>query len=348
MSNSTKPETPSQAIDTASDMVETDISQREKEILDDALARMHGDFILDQSLSRSDYYGSGRLGAFHYTGWYKNQPAVIKIQGAKPLISEQIMIESFVKNNKSKIIRPPYLYTVLPWEDERGYEALIMELVEGKKVLQTERLATKDEIVEFFTIYQEYKQNIPREPWLPKPRVDLTAEFTKLKAVAAQRKPDSPFRKADDTVLIETAQELLKNVWADSELEFQHGHFSAEDLIRKGDEVVLFSQLFWRWKHPFYDAVFAYHWAMYTLASIPGITPEKIEEQRSLWLTEIEALPQIDSERKSRELTAALLERAVAGLAVDSMAYIDEQNPVAEYMVVSTRNEVTRLINRLQ
>lgn len=46
-------------------------------------------------------------------------------------------------------------------------------------------------------------------------------------------------------------------------------------------------------------------------------------------------------------LKAALLERAIAGLLVDSFAYIDEANPIAECMVASTRQQVQLLTKQL-
>jgi len=85
---------------------------------------------------------------------------------------------------------------------------------------------------------------------------------------------------------------------------------------------------------------------MYSLASVPQITPKQIEAQRQLWLDAIYQLTQTPEQRKL--LTAALLERAVAGLLVDSVAYIDEDNPVAKYLVQATRKEVVRLIEELK
>jgi len=46
-------------------------------------------------------------------------------------------------------------------------------------------------------------------------------------------------------------------------------------------------------------------------------------------------------------INAVLLERALAGLLVDAFAYIEETNPIAEYMVISTREEARRLTEEL-
>ena len=45
------------------------------------------------------------------------------------------MITAFERTNKSNVIRPPHLYGFLPWDEENRYEALILEYVEGKNVV---------------------------------------------------------------------------------------------------------------------------------------------------------------------------------------------------------------------
>lgn len=334
-----------QAIDTSQDMQSVDIRHREDAILNEVIELTHGDFNPTELLWRSDYFGTGKLGAFHYQGIYKGKAAVLKIQGAKPQFSEQWMIEQVNKHNKSKIIRPPHIFYVIPWSDERGYEALLLEFVSGEKVIPSKTLLTQSQIHEFIQIYQEYRQNMVGEPWLPKPEWNVQEQFAKFQVVAREIKPNSPFRKLDDSKLIEDAIALLTKVWSGIELEFQHGHFSAEDLIKQGDEVILFSNLFWKWKPPFSDAVFAYHWIMYSLAEVKDITERDIDEQRSMWLRELSQLAETETEQKL--LHAALLERAVAGLLIDAFAYIDERNSLAGYMVETTREEVERLMKEI-
>lgn len=343
-----------QAIDTTVDMASTDIGAKEEVIIAEVIDLTDGLFQPQKLLWRSDYFGTGRVGAFHYLGWYKGESAVLKIQGAKPAISEVSMIEQFAAHNKSKIIRPPRLLETIPWSQERGYEVLILEFVSGAKVLPSGRLLSQSEIQTFFELYSEYKQHCVNTPWLPKPDIDFDNQFEKLLSVASQIKPDSPFKELRDIELARRAKVVLLQVWDNVDLEFQHGHFSAEDLIRQENQVVLFSNLFWKWKFPFYDAVFAYHWKMYSLASIPNITNDDIENQRKLWLEEIrrvvfsEGVSLIKDDLREKLLNAALLERAVAGLLIDSVAYIDEANPHAEHMVVATRAEVERLIGELE
>jgi hypothetical protein len=115
-----------------------------------------------------------------------------------------------------------------------------------------------------------------------------------------------------------------------------------EDFVYQNGEVVLFSNLFWKWKYPFYDAVFGYHWFMYELAHVKGIRPAQVEEQREFWLSELFNLPL----KNLKLVKAALLERAVAGLIIDSFL-IDPKKPIAEYLTQSTRDQVEKLLEEL-
>ena len=90
-------------------------------------------FEVQKTLWKSDYYGSGKIGAINYQGKYQDKSAVLKIQGAKPQISEIKMIEAFRAQNKSRIIRPPRIYWSQLWDKNKNYEAFIMEEATGKK-----------------------------------------------------------------------------------------------------------------------------------------------------------------------------------------------------------------------
>ncbi|KPJ70883.1 hypothetical protein AMJ51_00675 [Microgenomates bacterium DG_75] len=63
-----------------------DMSAREKEILADIVSKTN--FKPKKVIWRSSYWGTKQIGAVHYQGTFKNKPAVLKIQGVKPEISE--------------------------------------------------------------------------------------------------------------------------------------------------------------------------------------------------------------------------------------------------------------------
>jgi len=327
---------------------ESDISHQELEEILQGIAQTTG-FLPEKNIFKSRYWGSERVGAAHYLGKYENKPAVLKIQGDKPAISEAWMIKQFNEQNRSQLIRPPSIYTVKPWGTLGEYEAIIMEHISGGKILLSKQLQDSKTLETFFKLYQEYRKNcLPQNPWLDRPeKPNLHKIFDQLSEVSNTNYPDHPFRQENDKTLTSQALKLLTKIYDQADTEFVHGHFSAEDLAHQGDEIVLFSNLFWKWKYPLYDAVFAYHWAIFELASVPNITPGQVEEQRALWLNQILNLPQINQQKNGQTLIkAALLERAIAGLVIDGLL-MDKEKPISDYIHQSTRDQVRKLTNSL-
>ena len=340
---------PSKAIETGDALLaHEDVREREQEILADIKSKTG--FDVDEVIWRSDYLGTGRIGAINYRGSYEGKSAVLKVQGVKPALSEFFMIGEFRKQNKSKTIRPPHIYRHLPWDQDRQYEAFLMESVIGGKVVESGKLLTGAEIAPFFEIYKEYKRNCITKPWLPRPTQDTMDELVKrVKELMKEVKPNSPLRQPGDFDLAMEAVAVLKEVWKDEGLEFVHGHFSVEDLMRQDNEVVLFSNLFWKWKNPFYDLVFGYHWEMYSLGRVAEITLDLVDSQRMMWLTIIrQTADEIRPDRGRVLADAALLERSIAGLLLDGHAYLDEKTQIAKYLIEETRKQLVSLTEALR
>lgn len=318
-----------------------DLLPREKNILSD-IKKKTG-FEVQKILWKSDYYGSGKIGAINYQGIYQGKNAVLKIQGAQPQISEIEMIEAFGAQNKSQVIRPPIIYWSQFWDKNKNYEAFIMEEATGKKIIAEGTLPTEAQIERFFDLYHEYKNNCLQKPWLPKPEKTtlVVPEIEKIWEMSKKIKPKSSFRLDSDLELARQAASVFEKLTSGVDLQFQHGHLSVNDLITEGDSVIIFSNLFWKWRNPFFDVVFAYHWFIYSLAKINDISSTEIESQRKIWQKNIFSLAK--NKIDTTLIRAALLERAIAGLLLDSFAYIDEASPLSEYLVESTRDQVKKL-----
>jgi hypothetical protein len=321
----------------------SDLGEREQEVLEDASARTG--FVATELVGRSAWWGSSEIGAFHYAGTYNGKKAVLKIQGVKPSTSEIYMIESFAKTNKSRIIRPPYLYTSLPWNEEKRYEALVLELIDGQKIVQTP--ATEDQVKRFFELYRDYRENCLDSPWTCKPDSTISAgiidRFKKWREASFKIYPQHPLRKDSDIDLIDAAVKKLEAGYKGVEPEFMHGHFSEGDLYQVGEQVVVLSNLYWSWRQPLYDAIFGYHWFIYHLNAVDRINPEEIEQQKAIWLSEVKALPQAQGKEGKRLLNLALLERAAAGLNLDGLSSNPDKQ-ISAYLMESTRNQIRNLL----
>ncbi len=335
----------------------------------------------------SDYYGTGKVGAVHYLAEYQGQQVVVKIQGVKPAISEVDVIAEFVKQNRSQMIRSPQVIARYPWNDEHQFEAVIMEYVQGEKLLSHGEFHSRSKIEHFFEYFKEYRRNCVVKPWLKRDDKQsiaqiITQKYDGLLRISKDVKPNSPYRESKDGDLVKTALKVLCNYYDQLAYDggvsgnndknggrltesngsvlavFQHGHFSTHDLVlevkSKTKEIVLFSNLFWRWAHPYYDAVFAYHWFMYSLAVVGDRSEKDLKQQGDLWLEQIEQLAafedyddsvvKLQSKQRAQLINAALLERAAAGLLIDAFAYIDKEQPLAKAVVDRTRRELERLL----
>ena len=322
----------------------SDLQKREKEVLEDASKRLG--FVPGSLIDRSSWWSSREIGAFRYEGEFEGKRAVLKIQGVRPRTSEIYMIQSFSKANKSKILRAPLLYSCLPWDNGKRYEALVLEFVDGKPIINSP--VTAVELNEFFSLRNEYKKNCVVLPWVEKPKELLSEEikinFTKWREASFKLYPKHPLRRESDADLINNAINILKENYKNAEREFQHGHFGASDLLKiKNGQVIILSNLYWSWKPPFYDAVFGYHWFIYHLAQLKKPTIELIEEQRNLWFSKINSLAKTGEDKKL--LNLALLERAAAGLNLDALS-VDPKSPIAEYLVEKTRRNLKELIEK--
>jgi hypothetical protein len=320
----------------------SDLQTRENEVLLDACNKL--DFNPIRLKQRSSWWGSKEIGAFHYLGTYQGKNSILKIQGIKPTISEIYMINSFQKQNQSKIIRPPRIYASLPWNEDKRYEALILEDTGNQKLVS---IPTKEkEIEEFFNIFNEYRNFCLQNPWLAKPATSLwqnvKENFDAWRKAGIKIYPNHPLRDSEDEKLINKAIEILVNNYKNIEPQFMHGHFSARDLYKVENQIVLISNLYWSYRAPFYDAIFGYHWFMFDLAKVENISFAEIEIQRNLWLNKINLLPKNEEEKKL--LNLAFLERAAAGLNLDALS-IDPNLEISKYLVEKTREEVKRLIS---
>lgn len=318
------------------------LKERIPEIIDE-VSKKSG-FVPNKLISTSSWWNkSTGVGAFHLNGKYKGNSAVLKIQGVKPATSEVFMIESFKNQNESEIVRPPKIYANFPWDEEKGYEAFILEDVGNDLVITPP--TNKETVETFFNHYREYRLRCRNKPWLEKSDVELDkvikSKFDQWSEASRKVFPDHPFREKGDEKLVKQAVEVLTQNPKWLTLEFVHGHFSARDLFKVDNQIVVLSNLYWSWRTPYYDLIFAYHWFIYSLSDVENIEPYQIENQREMWMKEMEAV----AEDKTL-LKYALLERAAAGLNLDSLS-VDIKKPIASYLVDRTREITKDLIKEL-
>lgn len=304
------------------------------------------------SVRMSQWWRTGKIGAVSINGTYTptRKPAVLKIQGSKPKLNEVKMIEAFNQQNKSTLIRAPYVYEHIDWDTEKQFEAIVFEKVEGREIISTKPVPST-ELKNYFELYQDYSINCVNDPWIEQP---TTYSYKKqydtwYKAVSQQRETDT-LAEPEDEALTKRAIELIEQRFTAEDLTFQHGHFQPGDLIlTPTKEVVLFSNLFWSYRIPYYDGVFGYHWMMLGMEHVDDLSEDMLEAERQKWFSHLFSLPGVaGSQDEKHKLLFALLERAVLALMIDRFMVnadpqLDRSNQ-EKIIVKAARNELSRLL----
>lgn len=294
-------------------------------------------FKSDAIFQKSQYWNGDKIGALFIKGIYQNQPTNLKIQLAKLDNSEIDFINEFNKHNQSKIIRPPHLYAFLRWNDELKYEALILEDIETKPIISIP--TNQKEIDIFFEIYQEYKKNC-LFPWLDRPDISIPEmvhnRFTKWKEIRQNQFSKHPFFTSDDEKLINQAINLLIDKYQSIDWVFAHGHFGHKEIYPVDNQFVLLSNLYWSWRAPFYDAVFAHNWF---LCELSKFSSQEILKQNNLWLDKI-----CQQSTDQKLINLALLERATARLNLDALI-CNPKDISTEFIFNTTRDLIKSSIS---
>lgn len=287
-----------------------DLEKKEDEIIK-SISHKTG-FVLKKIIYKSRYFTKG-VGAFVMKGEIKRVKVVVKVQGPKPEIDEIDMIKNFEKQNKSKLIRAPRIIKYFPRKIDQEWEVIIMEDVVGKKIIESGKLASKKQIKEFFDIWEEYKKNCVNRAWLNKPNKNFSysSSFNKLIKIRKDSKGKELIRLEDEKLIKKTVL-FLDEKFKKNEFVFLHGHLSCHDLIKSKGKIVLFSNLFWKYRWPLYDLVFAYEWY---LLSIAHEDIEKIKEQMKWWKKRMSNTK--EAKKQSKKYYLALLERMVVALNLD-------------------------------
>lgn len=333
-----------------------DLSDRWRGLLDQINSKTGFISSNDEAYRQSRWWRGEKVGAVILEGQIeldgKSKAAILKIQGTKPNISETEQIQKFQAQNLSQIIRPPHIYAHLPWNEEKQFEALVFEKFTGKKVLDSKPVKV-DELNRFFEIYSEYRENCIQQPWLDKPNHYSFREQLEgwQEAVIDQAKQD-PFDLSQDQKLIDQAIEILDEKLTLDQMTFQHGHLSTKDFVESEDgQVIILSNLFWGWRLPYYDAVFAYHWHMLSMEHVEGLNPGMLVTERDKWLKAIYSRGK--GEQTRAQIDFALLERTVVAILIDrymlsadpSKPYLIKNQP---FIVEFLRGELERLVGLVE
>ena len=261
----------------------TDLTDRKQQIINQIQESLP--FKIQQTNAwQSTYWGKG-VGAFQIHGLWLGQeppvPAIVKIQGSRPQLSEPEIIALFNQQNQSQLIQAPQVLHWQPWDPQLQYELYVFRKYQAKFIVNPGQLATTSQLEEFFRLYQEYLLKAVTQPFLPRPQkvVTLQQHFDKWRQIRLSH-PHKHWVTETEDKLLQTYADTLSQRLQSLPLRFQHAHLSIHDLKRSPSHYLIFSHLFWRWHLPVADSFFAAHWHVLGLAHLSVST---IKQQYKLW-----------------------------------------------------------------
>jgi hypothetical protein len=281
---------------------EGDIKGREAEVVEFASTRL--DFVPDTNglLGYTSWWRSERAGAFRWSGQYKGQPVILKVQGVKPRTSEITALQNFEKANQSNLVRPPHLLAFEPWKDQLGFELLIIEYIVSDKLITYP--TSSEQIAEFFRILRDYQKHAIGSPWISAP--DEPLHITTRKRVeedlsmAEKLYPEHPLREQTDFALIERGMRTLERHYSGVKPIFQHTHISTDDVFKPNGQdprYIYTSNFMWGWEAPYFDATYAYfHYDRLLSDRYGEVDAMLLESQANLWKEELYLLAENDRE----------------------------------------------------
>ncbi|HLL61230.1 MAG TPA: hypothetical protein VK338_05915, partial [Candidatus Nitrosocosmicus sp.] len=156
------------------------------------------------------------------------------------------------------------------------------------------------------------------------------------------------YKSIIDIGIAQKGVDILDKEFHLGNFKFMHGHFWYGDMIMPSKkEVVLFSNLLWSWRYPFYDITFSYHWHMLGMEHVENLTEDLMKKEREKWWNRYFNLANVKNNKSNQRLIKiALLERALAGILVDKF-HLDFSKPQSEIVIRDRMKEVKKLIQSL-
>lgn len=264
-------------------------------------------------------YDDTKIATRIFRGIYQNKPAMLKIQGIRLDIPEEILIEKFNAQNQSKIIRLPHLYLVEPFDIEKGYGCIIMEEVQAPK-FYAKALALENDRDEFARLYEDYRTKAITTPLFEQTEGDtdtlrhIESRIEKWISISAEK----GFLQDELVERVNHMQLLIHQEAPALKMVFMHGHLERNSILRIAEqEYVLLSNTFWSYRPEWYDTTFHLWEGIKGLRNV-SVSPEMVWHYVTDWLRTYQSLEllQTDPDFK-RKYYFMLLERCIGALLLD-------------------------------
>ncbi len=327
-----------------------DFSKREKETLEIAISKTG--FKPQIVLFKGVIFDPDKVGSIIYKGIYKGKPSVLKLQGLAPETDEADILMEFKKQNKSRRIRLPELYSYKKWNEKDKFGFLITEFVPYPK-LHPMPFPNEREIKLFCDFYQEYKTKAITKPFTKLEedndssksfvikRVETWAEISNYKSILKNHIPKERIAE-----LIERYKIIMEDHLAGN-LVFSHGHLSSKDILYNGKEFILLSNLYWSYRPKFYDLIFDLHWCLEAINDEKFIYSDYVGFVKK-WIKNFYKIPVVKNDSEAvKNIHLMLLERTMGAILIDTGSR-SEENRATEVLLKLQLKFFDELVERIK
>lgn len=238
-------------------------------------------FLVDGELQRRVIYDANKTWRIRYSGKYKGQSALLRVENLKLEIDEEAIREAFRKQCSGSRVRPPDTYLTKTFDETKGYAFSIDEFVEAPPLFDAWGSAEKA-VQAFIPFYRELHSVVHEPFW------DVTDEnansfsreqLRRWTDIAREKNPEAIDHQAP--VLGRLKSALLDRM--SGPLQFMHAHLAGADVRVKGDEYIVFANHFWSWRQSGYDISFPL-WGQWMALPKEKRSPDTISGITETWL----------------------------------------------------------------
>jgi hypothetical protein len=255
-------------------------------------------FQVDGELNRRTIYDPNKTWRIRYSGRYKNQPALLRVENIRLEVDEEIIRAQFRKQCEGTRVRPPRTFLQASFKDAKGYAFSIDEFVEAPALF--EAWGSSEKAVHAFVPFYRELQSAVREPFWEGTDEDANGfsqdQMKRWTELAREKNPEAIDRHAPLLGRLKAA--LQERV--EGPLRFMHAHLAGADVRVKGGEYIVFANHFWSWRQSGYDICFPI-WGQWMALPKEKRRGEAIMEITETWLkavgNELSDLASVDQVR---------------------------------------------------
>lgn len=275
-------------------------------------------FMIDEEYYKGTVYDNKRVRSLIYKGTYHGSNAMLKLQGLRVDSDEEQIMNSFNRQNLSKLIRLPEVYKSQRWTQKKGYGYMIMEYVPQKRVFDVP-FATKQQMTDFAKFYQEYRTKAVTKQFIKQGKADpIAATFEKVDFWKNLCEKEGRLNLGDYAPYLMqyypiAAKHLTGMPTVLSHTVLVSNHISKDNRGR----YVIFSNPLWGYMFEWADITMPV-WGAWTNIRDTSYTSEELIKYVNTWLSVFKTIPVVKKDSDfERKFNVHMLNRVIGSILAD-------------------------------